>query len=134
MALTHIDKRVAEILEQAVLKQLKPLEAELGIVIRPAGGRYTATAATLKFDFSIKAPTGEVLSKERESFKRNASLFGLKPEHLDQKFHSNYRTFKIIGLNPNAPKFAILAERSDGKRFKFPPSIVITQLKAAGIF
>jgi hypothetical protein len=68
----------------------------------------------------IAALEGKVDQAKME-FNAYCTMFGLKPEHLAAVFTFRSRQYRIVGVNPSAPKFGISVQRlPDGRRFKFP--------------
>jgi hypothetical protein len=63
---------------------------------------------------------------EAANFKKMAHLYGLKPEHLNQKFVYHGEEYELTGLNARARSAPFLATRcNDGKRFKFKTMTVV---------
>ena len=48
----------------------------------------------------------------------------LPPASLGMSFASGGRTYTIRGLNLKAPRFPVLADRDDGRGFRFPAETV----------
>jgi hypothetical protein len=63
-----------------------------------------------------------------EDFKRYASRYGLQATDLGRSFTQRRSTFTIVGLVPSRPKYPILVENQNGKRYKFPASKVAALL------
>jgi hypothetical protein len=58
-------------------------------------------------------------------FKLLAQSFGLKPEHLGAMIKHGGDTYKLVGLNPKAPKFCVVATRiHDGRTYRLPESSI----------
>jgi hypothetical protein len=58
-------------------------------------------------------------------FKLYAKSFGLKLEHLGAILKHGRDTYKLVGLNPKAPKFCVVATRvDDGKTYRLPESSI----------
>jgi hypothetical protein len=49
--------------------------------------------------------------KEASDFTARAFLYGLKPEYLGQTFCSRGKTYRVIGLKPNSPKYPVLVQQ-----------------------
>lgn len=55
------------------------------------------------------------------SFNALAHHFGLRPDQLGKVFHIRRTAYRITGLNPGAPKYAVNCVRvQDGKPFRVP--------------
>lgn len=126
-----IDKTVCQTLRSELDKLLEPFGKQFGISIRTGSGSYTDKTFTLKVEMATVDGEGKVQTKEAESFKLNAFMYGLKPEHLNQTFTSwNGETFEVIGLVPRSQKHPILAKNiGNGKTYKFPAEQVKMLLK-----
>lgn len=58
------------------------------------------------------------------NFKNNAEQYGLKANDLGKSFMSKGRSLKIVGLNPRARRFPIIAEDLVGNKFAVTVSTV----------
>ncbi len=87
--------------------------------ITVGGASYSESNATFKVEVALVGTDGEVKSKTAEDFKTFAVLFGLDPDVLGKTFKNGGHTFKICGLKGRSVKYPVLAEREDGKKFKF---------------
>jgi hypothetical protein len=124
----HINKNTLQVIEEAIMLQLKPVEEKLGLKFEFTGGKYQETNANLKFGISIINPDGSIESEGAVNFKRHAIRFGFVPTDLNKKFRSQGVLYKITGLNPRRHKYPISVERADGRKFKFPAWRVIAAL------
>jgi hypothetical protein len=70
-------------------------------------------------EVALVGKDGEAKTKEAESFKLFATAYGLKGEDFGKSFKSNGHTYKICGLKTKSGKYPVLAEREDGRKFKF---------------
>lgn len=118
-------RELAEVLEM----KMQEIATKLGLSVKYKSGRYDGAEgknATVSFVFSTIGEDGEVHDIDAETFKKDADLFGFKPEDLGASFSMQGDTFKITGLKPSRRKFPILAKRvSDGKVYKFPARMVL---------
>lgn len=96
--------------------------------VRRGNARYGPGNATVKFTFARVGDDGKAMTPERQAFERFAARHGLDPEDLGRTFRTlQGDRFAIVGLNTRARTYPVIAERADGKRFKFSAS----QVKAA---
>jgi hypothetical protein len=124
MKITSMDSATARMLEDEVMKALKPIMESYGINIRPAGGRYSSLQYTMKLEMKVKE-TAAGVSGDQAEFNRSCFLYGCKPEHYKKVFESAGEKFMITGFAPRRPKFPVLGIRiMDGRRFKFPESVL----------
>ena len=116
-----------------VNKALSEVGRKLGINIqKTGGGRFGSSNFTFKVECSLVGEDGAVKSKEVESFKKYASMYGLKPEHFGMPFTTfGGKTYTICGLNTKASKNPIHAKNSKGKTYIFPAEEVKAMLERA---
>lgn len=99
---------------------------EFGVTMTTKGGRFDATLYNPRWTFTVLNAESGIPA----DFSRYAVMFGLAPADYGRTFVSAGTSYKIVGLNMKAPRYPILAERGDGKRFKFPADIVKRLLAA----
>ena len=126
-----IDKETCKTLREELEKVLEPFGKKFGINASTGSGRFSENNFTLKVEMAVVDSNGNVKNKEAESFKLNAFMYGLKPEHLNQTFKSwTGESFEIIGLATRSSKYPILAKNLEtGKTFKFPAEQVKMMIK-----
>lgn len=114
----NFDGHTARLISDAMLKALKVVEQEFGVVFSAHGGRYSSDGKnyTPKIEVSTLSKDGSVQSREVENFKKYAKMDGLNPEDLGREFMMRGELFKIVGYNANARKNPIIIEKG-GKRF-----------------
>ena len=103
-------------------------KANPDIVAHVGNASYSHHNATFKIEIASVNTDGSVETKEARAFKQCAVMLGLIPENLGDIFTVRGQSYQIVGAKPRSPKYPILAERSDGKVFKFPESTVIRAL------
>lgn len=79
--------------------------------------------ANFKLTASLLQPDGSAISKEEADFKRYAAKYGLEGQ-LGKTFAYQGKHYKITGAKPGNRKSPILAQRTDGRMFKFPAEAV----------
>lgn len=83
----------------------------------------------IRFRVGIPMGDGEIFSPEKAMFEALAPLFGLEPSDYGRTFKSGGELHRIVGINPNRPKYPISTERiSDGRAFKMPAENVVMYL------
>jgi len=75
--------------------------------------------------FSVTFREAGQLSSDQRVWNGMCQSYGMKPEHFGAKFNSRGRIFTITGVNSRAPTYPIKATRSDGRKFKFPPHMIV---------
>jgi len=118
---------------EAVNKALDEVGRKHGINIQRSGnGSFNESNFTFKVECALIGNDGMVRNKEVENFKKFATSYGLKPEHLGKSFKGwNGETFTISGLNTRAHKNPIQATNSKGKTYVFPEGEVQNYLEKA---
>jgi hypothetical protein len=99
---------------------------------RVGNATFTESNVTFKIEVALVGENGEVKSKEAESFKKFAVVYGLKEEDFGKSFKSNGHTYKICGLKTKSGKYPVIAERDNGRRFKFGAEYVKLMLSVGG--
>jgi hypothetical protein len=113
-----MDKQLAKQLGQETKTALEEVAAKHGLKVEYRGGRFDSVAGsyTPKIEF-VGSETSTV------EFERNARALGvdLKP---GDKFMQSGRWFKVVELKPRSPKYPLIAEGDDGKRYKFGDDVL----------
>ncbi len=126
-----MDPNKIRVIRDAINKRLEGIEKEIGCKLRQGNATYTPSSVKIALEISEVAADGTVQTKEMESFKALATLYGLKPEDLGRTFTSNGRTFKLVGLKSRASRLPFLGEEvGTGRVFKFTEA-TMNQLKAS---
>jgi hypothetical protein len=128
MIISQFDRASVRLLTETLAAELSVLAAKYGLSVKKAGGRFSATSFTPKFEFSVQGEGGVTLSPERVDFPRYCTLYGLQAEDLDKKFTANGMTYTVSGLKPNNSQFPILAKNAVGRTYKFPARVVAAKL------
>ena len=113
----NLRDRIQEVLDKE--KQFINMSCAGDYSIHVGNATFTESNITLKVEVSLVGKNGEVKTKDAEYFKTYAILCGLQSEDLGKIFHSNGHAYKIVGLKTNSGKYPVIAEREDGKKFKF---------------
>ena len=117
----QIDKTFLKLIRTKIEEALAELGTTHNIRITAGGATYDRGGkfATMKLEITTIDETGKAASKDAEAFKVYAVMFGLKPDDLGKKFLYHDRVCTITGLAPKSGKYPVLAERDDGKVYKF---------------
>jgi hypothetical protein len=82
------------------------------------------------FRVGIPMEDGVIYSPDKAMFEVLAPHFGLEPSDYGRTFRTSGDLHRIIGINPNRPKYPISTERiSDGRGFKMPAENVAMYLQ-----
>lgn len=121
----RISRDILKALRSEIDATLKEVGKKYSINLKAGNATFSDTNFTFKLEGAVITANGTILKKESEDFKRNAILYGLKPEDLGRRFQDNGRAFEITGLKPKASRYPILAKNlSTGQTFKFTSSHV----------
>lgn len=108
---TDLDKMEFDQVRVDITDALKEVGAKYGLSFRATNISYTSTNATIKLEASCLTPSGEVIFKEAEDFKKMAELYGLKPEDLGKTFeYIDGINYQIVGLKPKSRRYPILCK------------------------
>ncbi len=117
--ITQFDKKVLKVFQPKFEKAVTEVIEAFGLTVEFSGGIFESS--TFKPKITIIASGAD---PDKEDFEAYAEMFGLKPDDYGKEFRNNGNTYTLAGLAPNRPKFPIIGERSDGKRFKFTTEII----------
>ena len=125
-----IDRDACCLIERAIQENLADWAARQGLVLQNKGGNYTDQSAVLKIEFAVKNSDGEAETRETVDFKLRARQFGMLPSDLGRSFVSpgDGTRYTIVGLNPRAYAYPIIAVKENGERRKFSAGVVRTLL------
>lgn len=85
------------------------------------------------FRVGIPMEDGAIYSPDKALFEVLAPHFGLEPSDYRRTFKTGGDLHRIVGINPNRPKYPISTERiSDGRGFKMPAENVALYLQSSG--
>ena len=132
MKITAIDRsqcrRIRAELEHAIDAQGEVWK-ELGLAVKVGNVSFNSSNMVAKIEVAIIGENGVVETREVRDFKLLAPVYGFEESDLGREFKAGGKTYKIVGCLSRATKAPILAERSDGKQFKFPAAMVKSLLK-----
>jgi len=103
------------------------LEGALATVLEKHG--LSAKLGNMKygdthFHCKLEVNCGSSDDAERDEFTRQAFAYGLTGDDYGKSFTQGGESFRIVAFKPRSPKYPILAEKMDGKRYKFPESVL----------
>lgn len=117
----QFDKQEVRRIRVAIEDALEKVGNQYGVQIKGGSGSFSSNNLTLKLEASIVGENGEVKSKESETFKLYAKMYGLDPTDLGKTFTTfSNKTFEITGLMTRSRKYPIIVKDViTGKGFKF---------------
>ncbi len=129
-----ITRQLLKILREEIDQALKTVGEKHGLEFQAGSASFSGNNFTFKLAGSMIGEDGKAVTKEVETFKAFAKLYGLQPEDLGKEFTRHGRRFTICGLKMSAKKYPIMATRDDGERFKFPAEDVVRLLTTEAFF
>jgi hypothetical protein len=124
----------AELLRQLgpeIQMALVDVGRRLGVGFTVGRASCTGLNATFKLEVGVVGDDGQVATRESESFKSLAPMYGLNDSDLGREFVWRGKLHKIVGLNPKATRFPVLTE-SCGRKYK--ASVVAVKSALSPIF
>lgn len=106
-------------LKQEVTEALEPLAEKYGICLDSVKEfcAKDAESVAVNLRFSLPERPDSVASrKEENDFRCYAEGFGMRASWLGKEFQRGNFTYKVAGLQINAPKECAILQRSDGSR------------------
>jgi hypothetical protein len=105
-------------------KKMTALAKEMGYEVDVGKIRYTDSTMRCRVELRTEDAAAEIIVP---------LSFGDVSESIGRTFAHRTRTYTVIRIEPNRPKFPVLARRDpDGKMFKFPQT-VLGKLKPAAV-
>jgi hypothetical protein len=128
MKISNIGRAEHRLLSSEIQAAVADIATKYGVKLTVGGGNLGTNEGMIKIQVALEV-TASGKSAAEEKFARYCHYFGMEPDHYGTTVRIQNAFFKIVGLNPSAPKNSIELERvSDGKNFKCPLSTVKSQL------
>jgi hypothetical protein len=120
--------RVREVREQ-LDTALALLSTQIGLNVSLDGSvRFTDDEMTFKVKVTPSSTDGKQVPQIEVDFAKYATRYGLSPDDLGRTFTSVGKSFKLVGMKPNATVNKMVGESPTGKRYVFPVSEVKNNL------
>ena len=124
------DRATVKTIREQMEEVLGGLAHDLKAKITVGSASFTANNIHFKVEVAQVGENGEANTQEAQSFKLCARMYGLTPDDLGKTFkHWSGQVFTITGASSRRCRTPIFAERSDGKRYRFPAAEVVALLK-----
>ena len=124
--ITKITPAVCKKLRTEMEEELELLMDHLGLKVDIGNAKYSDN--DVRFTVTVSLAD---FDKDRETFMTYAELFGLEKSDYGAVFQSGHQSYKLIGINPNAPKYPLVAKSlKDGREYRFT-RYKIAAIKAA---
>lgn len=75
--------------------------------------------------------SGNAVNIDRQKFESKCWMFGVPKTSFGKTFKSGRKTYTITGINSRAHKYPIQATDKQGRRYKFPVSMLPTNLRSS---
>lgn len=128
MKINQLDRQNLQLLRSEIDGVLKSIGDKYGLVFKTGNASFTANNANFKLECATTGDNGSVHSKDAETFKLYANIYGLKESDLGRKVTLQGSEYVIVGLKPRSVHPIIAARVSDAKLFKLSLTAVQSQL------
>lgn len=105
-----------------VTEAIKAVCQELGLTVEANAGRYNSE--NYRCSYTFRVPRDQAKDGDRAEFELYCHVFDLSPEHFGAKIVSGGKTFELCGFKPQNRKYPVIGRDAQGKRYKFPQSIL----------
>ncbi len=119
-----MDRATSKAIAAEAVEALMAVADKYGCEVQRGNASFDSTSTKIQFAFSEIGEDGIVMTREAETFKEVAHMYGLQPDDLGKQFTSRGHTFTITGMNTRARKMPIQATREDGATYKFGADMV----------
>ena len=117
--ISKFDRAVCAVVARRIEEALAPLAAELGVVVKVKGGNFTASDYNAKVEFAVVGEDGIAQTRDGDSFRVMAPLYGFSADDLGRKFTQGRKTYQITGWRSRSGKRPILARDDENREYAF---------------
>jgi len=132
--IARFEKDVLRHIRNDIDAALKTVCEKYGVVFKIGNIKFSNVEFNTKMTCVIVGQTLEGLptvNPDQVVFNQHCTRFSLNASDFGAKFHFGSDTFEICGIKLGSHKYPILAKKlSDGRTFKFAPSIIRDRLDA----
>lgn len=107
---------------------LKAVAEKHGFELARRSCSYTEHEMPVAFRLVEVGEDGNALTREAGAFEQLKKFYGLEGVSVGDTFKNRGRIFRVTGLNSRAPKYPVLAEDLQGKKYKFPAEVVARKI------
>ena len=100
-------------------------------------GSISYSDIEFKMGLKMKKKNVDGKSFEQAAFEKHCKMFGFKPADYRREFKeratrgTGTEVWKLVGFNPNAPKYPMIVENSQGKQYRMTLDAVKGAIKNA---
>ncbi len=127
MTIHTIDRPTLRSVTEQFVTELNDLADRLGVDIEGGGGVYGGSTGTIKINLSVR-DTGMGKSGAQKEFETYAAMHGIDPDCFGKSFvydnRKPWEKYTVCKAFPSSPKYRFGAKSSDGRIFKFTPSVL----------
>ncbi len=118
--ISKIDRHQCVEIRKAINDAVAPLAERLGVSIHAGNGTYDDFECSFKIVIAVEGD-----GAERMRFEQYCGMFYLPADAYGQTFKAGGRTFTLVGLKPNRPKYPICgSDPTNGKQYKFQEKVI----------
>jgi len=110
--------KVRELMDEAKMA-FDTIAKAHGLAAGEVRASFTDKNVKLSIEIAEVGVSGEVMDREAILLQRCALGFGLPENAYGMEFSEGRHTYKITGLSSRRAQYPLIAEREDGKKFKF---------------
>lgn len=122
--LTTIDRHALGVLGNAFAAELKELGEKYGVRVSPYGGQYGGPTGQVRLKVEVM-DTGAGLSGQQQKWNTYCAWYQFEPADFHRTFVFKGHVYKMVAINPNAPRYPIEAVRiHDNQGMRFSASTV----------
>lgn len=127
-----ITRDKANLITNDVLAALGEVAKKHSVTFSNKGGSYSTGNVTMRLEAAEVNPDGTVNSRNAQTFKTMAPMYGLKPEWLNGKFLSGGLEYTIIGLNTRRSKNPVECRQTKNQKIYIFKADSIQRLMTVG--
>lgn len=126
-------KSICQDISKEVMEAVVAIAKRHGYDAKEISGRFYDEEFDMKLQFfvanQLESSSVVVPEKQIHDYKLMCSMYGLKPNWLDQEFDHSGKTYRIVGLNTRKPKYCmVLLEVGTDKLVSSPRELVIDKM------
>lgn len=119
------DRRKAAAMRSVIDAKLAELSQATGLQFSIGNIKFNDAEMSTRLTVTCPERAQDHLRRDWEVMARH---YGLKPEWFGKSFTQGGKTFTIVRLDTKKRRYPVICDRSDGKQYKFPESIVIGRM------
>ena len=120
----EFDRNIVSEFQDEVLAAISQVSQKWGVAMTEHKGSFGKRDFRLALNFT--PGEGDTRDLEVRDFEKNGAVFGLTAADYRQRFLHNDKSFLLVAIKPRNSKYPVIGESRDGKRYKFPHTVLET--------